>query len=283
VTQSEEFPAEPTPPQQQPVEPTEPIQPTEPTPVQAAYPAPAPMAAAPVPLPAAVLPPSPEELAAAAAKKAKRRMVFAKSAVLALPAVALVGLLVVTSIEASDLSNKTLAASTAAKSATVASGLDVDLHAAQSAAQSSILVDAGCLAAESSTTAQLGNKLFADDKALADASNGTSVTAFMTAATNYLRDVQALSTNLQQDAALSNRSSVKTAIGAFTGDMSHVITDMQDALAGNFGTSVANDFNSVANRLITDGSAVDTLCGGTTLEDGSGSSSTGNSNGSTNA
>lgn len=287
MTQSEEIPAEPIP--AQPAPPAQPAQPSE-FPQQSGAPAPMPTepvyaapAQAEYPLAAAEIPPlSPEEQAAAAAKKAKRRMLFAKSAVLAVPAVALVSLLVVSSLEASALSTKTTAASTAAKAATAAGGLVPDLHAAQSAAEASILVDAGCVAAESLATGHLETKLLADGKNLDTASNGTSFSAFTIAVNDYVNDLQALSTDLQQDAALSSRASVKTAINTVNSDLRVVISTMQDALAGNFSVSAENKFNAAANRMDGDGTAVDTLCGGSTLEEG-GSDSSSSDNGTTNA
>ena len=303
MTQSEEFPAEPIPAQPtEPVEPTESVQASEPAqsvpPVQPSGPAqsvppaqpsgePAPMWGQPADPAAAqagyvlaataavtagpVL--SPEEQAAAAAKKAKRRTLFAKSAILAVPAVALVSLLVVTGIQASSLSTKTTAASTAAKSANAASGLVAQLHAAESAGEASILVDAGCVAAESQATANLENKVEATSNALGTAENGTSLTAFVTAVNNYINSLQAMSTNLQQDAALSSRASVKTALGAVTGDLGVAISAMQSVLAGSLTTSAQNNLNTVLNRMDGDATAVDTMCGGDTLNGSSNSTS----------
>ena len=297
MTQPEETPAEPIP--AQPVQPAQPFQAPQPTqpfqpPQPSGEPAPAwtqqaaadpnqqPQYAA-VPAPAYIPVPSPEERAAAAAKKAKRRGLFAKSAILAVPAIALVSLLVVTSIQANALSTKTTAASTAAKTATAAGGLVAQLHSAQSAAEASILVDAGCVAAESKTTGDLETKLDTDIDTLSTAENGTSYSAFTTAANNYINDLQAISTDLQQDAALTSRASLKSAIGALTADLGVVIAAMQEAMSGSLSTSAENNLDTVSNRMDGDATAVDTMCGGTTLGDtGSGSSST-SGNGTTSA
>lgn len=257
-----------------------PAAPAEPVPAQNAVPAqplvaPAPQpgyAFAPAPVPGAVPLPSPEELAAAAARKAKRRGVFVKSAVLAVPAVVLVVLLAATGIQANALSSKTKAASTAAKAATAAGGLAAQLHAAQSAAEASILVDAGCVAVESDATKKFEDKLDADGAGLDKAAGGTSFSAFSAAVSHYINDLQALSTNLQQDAALSKRSIVTSAVGTVNGDLKVVISTMQDLLAGNASTSVLDRFNSTATRMDADATAVDTLCGGSVLNGTSGSS-----------
>jgi hypothetical protein len=211
---------------------------------------------------------SPEEQAAAAAKKAKRRMLFAKSTALAVPAVVLVALLVGTSIEAGALSTKITAASTAAKSATAAGGLVAPLHAAQAAAEASILVDAGCLATESQATASLETKLTTDANNLGTAEQGTSLSAFTAASNKYINDLQTFSTDLQQDAALTSRASLKTAIGALTSDFSVAISAMQDALSGNFSTKTENSLDAAATRMDGDATAVDTMCGGDTLNGG---------------
>lgn len=226
---------------------------------------------------------SPEEQAAVAAKKAKRRSLFAKSAILAVPGVVLVSLLVVTSMQVSTLSAKTTSASTAAKSANAAGGLTAQLRAAQSAAEASILVDAGCVAVESQTTANVEDKLLSATDALAKAEDGNSFSAFATAADDYVNDLQSLSTDLQQDAALSKRAGLKTAIGAITSDLRVVISTMQDNLAGNFSTSGEEKFNAAANRMDGDATAVDTMCGGTTLDGGTSSGGSSGSSGTTNA
>jgi hypothetical protein len=227
--------------------------------------------------------PSPEELAAAAAKKAKRRTIFAKSAVLALPAIALVALLVGAGTEASSLSTKNTAASTAAKAANATSGLAAQLHAAQSAADASILVDPGCEAAESKTTLTVMNKFYTDSNTLDKAEAGTDYNAVLSAANTWINDMQTLSTDLQGDAALSSRTSVKSAIGAITGDLGVVISSMQSAISGNFTTSTNNSFIAAANRIDAETTAADTLCGGTTLSSGSTSSSSGSGSGTTSA
>ncbi|HET9169502.1 MAG TPA: hypothetical protein VFN97_08695 [Actinospica sp.] len=242
--------------------PAAPLQPAGPEPVQFA---------APVPEPSA------EELAAAAEKKAKRRRVFAKSAALAVPALALVGLLIGTGIEANAFTTKDNAASTAAKAANVADGLVGQLRAAQSAADASILVDPGCVAAESKTTASLEDKFLTDSDRLLNAEKGTSYSAFMVAANAYVNDLQSLSTNLQQDAALSKRQVFKSAMGTVTGDLGVVISAMQTILAGNVASSTLDSLDAAANRMDGDSTAVDTLCGGDTLTGGSGSSSSGGS------
>jgi hypothetical protein len=270
------------------------VQTTQPTPVldSAAVPA-VPVVPAPGPEQFAAPPlipgqpvvpvPSPEELAAAAAKKAKRRTIFAKSAVLALPAIALVALLVGAGTEASSLSTKNTAASTAAKAANATSGLAAQLHAAQSAADASILVDPGCEAAESKTTLTVMNKFYTDSNTLDKAEAGTDYNAVLSAANTWINDMQTLSTDLQGDAALSSRTSVKSAIGAITGDLGVVISSMQSAISGNFTTSTNNSFIAAANRIDAETTAADTLCGGTTLSSGSTSSSSGSGSGTTSA
>ncbi|MBR7831181.1 hypothetical protein KDK95_33050 [Actinospica sp. MGRD01-02] len=312
TTQPEESPAET--PNSAPAEPTQPIvpaQPAEPTqqlqpPAPATGsgplvpPPPAPLVApAPAPAPAwgqqapvdpalqgvasvgavpgvAVL--SPEEQAAVEAKKAKRRMLFAKTAVLAVPAIALVGLLIGTSVESSALTNKTNTASTAAKAANAAAGLVAQLRAAQSAAEASILVDPGCVAVESKATATLETKVVTDTDALLKAEQGSSFAAVDAAANAYINDLQTFSTNLQQDAALSSRSNLKTSVGSVTSDLGVLISAMQTAISGNYTTATDNSFQAAADRMVGDETAVDTLCGGTTLVDGnSSSSSSGNS------
>jgi hypothetical protein len=263
MTQSEETPAEPMPAQAAEV--------GEPAPMWAQTPVAAPTWNVPTTTDFAV--PSLEELAFAGTVKAKRGPLVAKSATLALSAVALVGLLVVTGTQVSDLSTKTSAASTAAKAATSAGGLAAQLRTAQSAAEASILVDTGCVATESSATTAAMTKLVAESNALISAEQGNSVSTFISATDKYINGLQALQTDLQQDAALSHRTSVKTAVAAFTGDLGVVISAMQGALAGNFSTSVQNSVEAAATRLDGDATAVDTLCGGNTLSAGSTSSS----------
>jgi hypothetical protein len=285
MTQPDEIPGQPAPSQ-----PAEPVQPAQysavPDPIESApqsasvpqpdyFPAVAGQAPLPGPGPEAEPEPDPysEELAAAAAaKKARRRGIFAKSAVLAVPALVLVALLVATGLQASDLSNKTAAASTAAEAATAADALAGQLHAAESAAEASILVDAGCVAVESEPMQQVENKLVADGNSLDKASAGTSFSAFATAANHYINDLQTFSTDLQQDAALSKRASVTTAVGSVTSDLKVVISTMQDLLGGEFSDSVMSKFNAAANRMDGDATAVDAMCGGSTLNGSSGSS-----------
>lgn len=278
MTQPEEVPAEP-------VQPGEELAPSN---------APAPMwvqPSAPASAPADyfISPPgipilSPQEQVAVAARKAKRRTLFAKSAILAVPGVVLVSLLIVTGLQVSALSTKTASASTAAASANAAAALAAQLRAAESAAEDSILVDAGCVAVESPATSDVEDKLSAATDALAEAEDGNDFGDFSAAADDYVNALQSLSTDLQQDAALSKRAAVKTAIGTVTSDLRVVIATMQDDLAGDFSTSAEDRFNAVANRLDGDATAVDTLCGGSTLDGGpSSSGDSGGSGGTTNA
>jgi hypothetical protein len=282
-------PAQPTEPVQ-PTQPTESAQPTEPVqPAQAAEPVqptePAPFGSEPPAAPTAeagyafapaggfpVADPA-EQAAAAAAKKARRRGIFVKSAVLTVPALVLVALLAATGVEANHLTTKTTAASTAAKAANVADALAGQLQAVQSAAEASILVDAGCVAVESQATDKLENKLLTDGSALDKAAGGNSLSAYAAAVNHYTNDLQTLSTDLQQDAALSKRSSVTSAVGALTGDLKVVISSMQDMLGGDFSNSLMSNFESAANRMEGDATAVDTLCGGSTLNGTSGAGS----------
>jgi len=296
MTQSEEFPAEPVPTEPQPV-------PSRPVPAQPAAEAPqvpaewaqqAPAEAQPQPgsapvqtWPQPVDPaaqggqvaafgytpmPSPEELAAAAAKKAKRRAVFAKSAIIAVPAIVLVALLAGTSIEAGAYTSKSNAAATAAKAATAASGLSDPLTEANAAAQGSILVDGGCVAVESQATTNFETKLYKDSDNLDKTVNGSSLTAYIKAVDTYIHDLQAFSTGLQQDAALSKRDTVKTAVGLVSKDIGVIISAMQAAESGDFSNSVFNRLDATANRIDGDSTAVDTMCGGTILDGGGGSS-----------
>jgi hypothetical protein len=221
---------------------------------------------------------SPEEQAAVEAKKAKRRMLFAKTAVLAVPAIALVGLLIGTSVETSALTNKTNTASTAAKAANAAKDLVTQLRAAQSAADASILVDPGCVAIESKATASLETKWLADLDNLIKVEGGTDYSALDAALGTYISDLQALSTAIQQDAALSTRPSLKTTVSSFTGDLGVQISTLQTERAGGYSTALSNSYTSAVDRMDSDGTAVDTLCGGSTLNGtGSSSSSSGNS------
>lgn len=226
---------------------------------------------------------SEEELAAAAAKKAKRRKVVGRTVTLVLPTIALVGLLIGTGTEANSLTSKTNAASDAAKSAHVADGLVAQLRAAQTAADASILVDPGCIAIESKTTANLEDKLIADDNSLYNAEKGTSFSAFTAAANADINDLQSLSTTLQQDGALSKRQAFKSAVSTLTGDLTVVISAMQQAMSGNYSTSSENSLTSAANRMDGDSTVVDTLCGGTTLNGGGSGSSSSNGSGTTSA
>lgn len=228
---------------------------------------------------------SPEEqaaaVAAAAAKKAKRRGVFAKSAILAVPAVLLVALLVGAGIEVSGLSTKTDDASTAAKSAVAAAGLTTQLHAAESAAQASILVDPGCVAIEGSNTSQLESKLIDDVTALDKAANGTDYDTFVSASDTYINDLQSLSTSLQQDAALSKRSSLQSTVASFTGDLKILISTSQELMDGDTSNSVLNTVDNTATKMAGDATAVDTMCGGDTLDGPNAFSGGGNSGSST--
>ena len=274
-------PAEPVPAAAAPVEPAQAVAPAETVQVAALVPPAADPTQAAVPAFAPVL--TPEELAAAAAKKAKRRTVFAKTAALALPAIALVALLAGTGIEANGLTSKTDSASTAAKAANVADGMVAQLRAAQAAADASILVDPGCIAVESKATATFEDKFFNDNTALINAEKGTSYPAFVAAANDYVNDLQRLTTTLQQDAALSKRQVFKSAIGTVTSDLGVVISSMQSTLAGNFSDSTLNSLSAAASRMDGDSTAVDTLCGGTTLTSGSNSSAGSTGTGTTSA
>lgn len=212
--------------------------------------------------------PSPEEQAAAAAKKAKRRSIFAKSAILAVPAVALVALLVGTSVEYSAFTSKHNDAATAAKSANQAGNLAAPLKEAESAAQSSILVDAGCVAVESQATTDFETKVGKDDDALAKAENGSSISAYLSAVDKYVSDLQAFSTALQQDGALSSRSSVKSAVDTVAKDLGVFISTMQAAESGNLSNSALDRLDSTVSRMDGDTTAVDSMCGGTILNGG---------------
>lgn len=249
-------------------------QPGEPVPMRADSPAAAPTEDDPAT--GGVTMPSPHEQAVAEAGngngKAKTRALLAKYTTLVALAAALVGLLVVTSLQVVDLSTKTSAASAAAKAATSAGGMAAQLRTAQSAAEASILVDAGCTATESPATTDAITKVVAEGSALISAEKGTSLNAFISAADKYINGLQVLSTDLQQDASLSRRASVKTAVTAVVGDLDVTISAMQDALAGNFGTSEQNNLGAAATRIGGDATAVDTLCGGDTLSTGSNSS-----------
>lgn len=212
------------------------------------------------------------EQAPAEAGTSNRRTLLAKSAALAVPAIALVGLLVVTGLQVSSLSAKTSAASTAAKAATSAGPLADQLRAAQSAAQASILVDAGCVATESDATATAITNLSTATNALLTAEKGDNLGAFLSAAEKYINSLQTFSTDLQQDAALSHRTSVTSAITAVVNDLHVVISAMQGALAGDFSTSTQHSLDAAATRVDGDTTAVDTLCGGHTLSASSSSS-----------
>lgn len=229
---------------------------------------------------------SPEEQAAeeqaaderAAEEKARRRRLFARTASLAVPGVLLVALLAGTGVEFASLSSKNTAASTAAKSANVVSGMASQLTVADSAAQESILVDPGCLAAESQTSDDLVSKLSADNEAMSKAVNGGSVDAFVSAVRQGIDDEQGIVTDLQQDAALSSRANVKSTIGSFIGDLHEIITDEQSLIGPGLTESrvdtLVGNLDSSISRAQTDGTAVDNLCGGGALE-GEGSSSSG--------
>lgn len=221
-------------------------------------------------MPAAFYPPmpSPEEQAAIAAKKAKRRNVIGKSVIIAVPAVLLVALLAGTSMEASAYTSKSNDASTAAKAANAAGGVVAPVKAADTAAQSSILVDAGCVAVESKATTDLENKLEKDSQNLDNLPTSASLSALLSATDKYLHDLQAFSTALQQDAALSKRLTVKTAVGTVSKDLGVVISAMQDLESGNYTSSTFSHLESTANRIDGDSTAVDTMCGGTTLNGG---------------
>ena len=212
--------------------------------------------------------PSPEEQAAAAEKKAKRRSVIGKSVIIAVPAVLLIALLAGTSVEASAYTSKTNDASTAAKAATAAGGLVTPLKGADSAAQNSILVDAGCVAVESQATTDLENKLEKDSENLDNLPSSASLNALLSATDKYLHDLQAFSTALGQDAALSKRSTVKTAIGQVSKDLGVVISAMQEIESGNFSDSTFSHLETTGNRIDGDSTAVDTMCGGTILNGG---------------
>jgi hypothetical protein len=164
----------------------------------------------------------------------------------------------------------------------VANGLVAQLRAAQSAADASILVDPGCTAIESKTTEKLESKLLTDDTNLANAEKGTDYSAFVSALNNYINDIQTISTDMQQDAALSSRSNLKSAVSTFTGDLNVVISAMQSLLAGNYSTTLDNNVNAALNRMDGDGTAVDTICGSTALS-GTGSSSSSSGSGTTSA
>jgi hypothetical protein len=134
------------------------------------------------------------------------------------------------------------------------------------------------VATESKSTLTVMTKFYTDSTTLIKAEAGTDYNAFFTAANTWINDMQTLSTNLQQDAALSSRASVKSAVGAITSDLGVVISGMQSAISGNLTTSTNNSFVAASNRIDAESTAVDTLCGGTTLSTGStGSSSSGGS------
>ena len=205
-----------------------------------------------------------------AAKKADRRTLFAKTVSLAVPGVVLVALLAGTGVEFSSLSSKVTAASTAAKSAHMAGGLVAQVRAVDSAGADSILVDAGCIAVESQATADLSKKVSADDDAVVRAEDGTSYSAFVSAVGKEIDDEQSIVTDLQQDAALSSRATVKSAIGAFTGDLHTVISAEQQLLNIDLTdkqfNGIIDNLNNALDRIDGDGTAVDAMCGGDILE-----------------
>ncbi|WP_034263352.1 hypothetical protein [Actinospica robiniae] len=283
MTQPEEFPAEPAP--AQPAQPAQPAEtPQPPVPAEWAQQAQAPqqqpdaaqVQAWPQPVDPAVQAaafaytqmPSPEEQAAAAAKKAKRRSVFAKSAILAVPALALVALLVGTSVESSSFTSKHNDATAAAKAADQGGNLAAPLKAAESAAQNSILVDAGCVAVESQATTDFETKVGKDDDALAKADQGNSISAYLAAVDKYVSDLQGFSTALEQDGALSSRSSVKAAVDTVAKDLGVFISTMQAAETGNLSNNALNQLDSAVSRMDADTTAVDSMCGGTILNGG---------------
>ena len=124
------------------------------------------------------------------------------------------------------------------------------------------------MAVESQATKDFETKIGKDDDALAKADEGTSLSAYFSAVDKYVTDLQAFSTALQQDGALSSRSSVKSALATVSKDLGVLISTMQQAETGNVSQSALDKFDTTVSRMDGDTTAVDSMCGGTTLNDG---------------
>ncbi|HYK68891.1 MAG TPA: hypothetical protein VEV45_13155 [Streptosporangiaceae bacterium] len=119
----------------------------------------------------------------------------------------------------------------------------------------STAADPGCITAEHDAT-QMGSTINADGTALTQDEHNAS--AFQSDLQKFQSDMQSLQGQLSSALAKAQHQSVKSRISALTSDISTFDASLQAVANGD--TSQANQMNTAANKIQTDGTALDSTC-----------------------
>ena len=119
----------------------------------------------------------------------------------------------------------------------------------------STAADPGCISAENDAR-QMGTTISADGTAITRDENNPS--AVFTDLRKFQTDMQTLQGHLSSAEAQAQHQSVKTQIAALTSDINTLNTSLQALENGD--TSQVSQLSTVANKLQTDGDALDSTC-----------------------
>lgn len=122
----------------------------------------------------------------------------------------------------------------------------------------STAADPACISAESDTV-KLSSTLNADAQALQDAENSGDNAKLQSAGDKFISDMKGLRQQLEAAQAKATHDNVRQAIQTFDSDLSTFLTGLQQVLGGDASGSTA--VSQTADKLQTDGDAVDSLCG----------------------
>jgi flagellar basal body-associated protein FliL len=119
----------------------------------------------------------------------------------------------------------------------------------------STVADPGCRSAESSAMS-VNNTMNNDDKAIsADSNNPAAEKADLS---KFAADSQSFITQLNAAQAQAQHQSVKSAIGKMSTDLRAMLSAMKAVENGN--TNQVNAFTAAADKVDSDGTAIDQIC-----------------------
>jgi len=138
-----------------------------------------------------------------------------------------------------------------------AAGWGTAVYFAATKLVNSTAADPACISAESAATS-MESKLDADESVLSDAESSDSSSKVQAALDTMVSDMESIKGELDGDVAKATHATVKAKLQAFDTDLGKMITDLKSVENGD--ESAADDLDTVASRLSTDGDAVDSLC-----------------------
>lgn len=122
----------------------------------------------------------------------------------------------------------------------------------------STAADPACISAEADTV-KLTSTLNADAQALQDAESSGDSAKLQSAGQKFISDMRNLQQQLEAAQAKATHDNVRQAIQTFDTDLGTFLTGLQKVLSGD--SSGGTAVTQTADKLQTDGDAVDNLCG----------------------